>query len=73
MFLVTHLHNRLVRALVITGSGVIILGLLLMVVVGSVRLVFGAGNVSLRWDRLKSYLIFHDNKINYWTKLFNLI
>ena len=78
LFLVTHLHNGLVRALVITGSGVIILGLLLMVVVGSVRLVFGAGNVrqlwlSLRWDRLNSYLIFHDNKINYWTKLFNLI
>ena len=69
MFLVTHLHNRLVRALVITGSGIITLGLLLMVVVGSVRFVFGAGNVrqlwlSLRWDRLKSYLLFHDNKIN---------
>ena len=67
MFWVTHLHNRLVRALVIIWIGVIILGLLLMVVVGSVRLVFGAGNVrqlwlSLRWDRLNLYLIFHDNK-----------
>ena len=58
-FWVTHLRNRLVRALITTGSGIVTLGLLLMVVVGSVRLVFCAGNVrqlwlSLSWDRLNS-------------------